>query len=76
MFTHIMERNVPEERGDALWNQCLAELQRVNKPVSISLKEVDRLALLVSHRVHGDYTSHIQEAVAEVVNGFMDDLPF
>jgi hypothetical protein len=76
MFTHIMERKIPEDQGDSLWNQCREELLRINQPVSISVKEVDRLAILVSHHIRGDFQYVIQEITSDTVNGFMDDLPF
>ena len=61
--------------GTSLWEQCRLELQRVNGK-DVPVEEVDRLSKLVSHQVYGDFTNEIQEAVASVVNGFVDDLPF
>lgn len=74
MFTHIMERSLPESQGETLWEQCREELMRVNG--SFAVEEVDRLAKLVSHRLSGDFKLLIQEVASETINGFMEDLPF
>lgn len=74
MFTHIMERNTPEEHGDDLWTQCFNELVRIGQPFTV--EDVNRLTLLASHDVYGDFKLIVEKVASDAVNGFVDGLPF
>jgi hypothetical protein len=81
VFSKLFQENVPEgSKGDSLWEQCFEALSQIAQlyPVSKSLRveEVDRLVVLVSKQIGGDFRLAIQEAVSDTVNGFVDDLPF
>lgn len=64
-----------------LWNQCLFALLRLyqlrlSKP-ELEFSEVDRLALLVTHKLYDrDYALIIDQILADAKNKFDDPIPF
>lgn len=74
MFTRMMKQRVPEEKGISIWDQCLEELQKSG--CSHSVEDVNRLALLVTHDIQGEFQKPIWLRIHDVVNGFLDELPF
>lgn len=79
MFTRLFEESVSEGKEDDLWSQCaraLREARASSTVQDVSIQDVDRLVLLVSHSILDEYKDLIQITIADTVNGFVDDLPF
>lgn len=72
--------------ADTVWTQCLLQLSKLNEirlaspdglpKQGISMEEVDRLALLVTHEMKANVEMTIMKIIQNPANGFDDPVPF